>query len=357
MRVVVAAGGTAGHLVPALEVARYLKTGGHEVSFLGVLGQSLGLLQEEGFSCRVLPARGLQGRGLWQDAAAAGSLARAAWSARTWLKRERPAVVVGFGGYGGFPGIMGAVMTGIPTVIHEQNVMPGRANQLLSRWVTKVAVSFPQSAAYFPRRKVVVTGCPIAPVSVKAAKREESLDPGFDPGRKTVLVFGGSQGSERINDLFPKCLPDLEGSVAVQVIHIAGRGKLDGLSEAYRPVRVPYRLWEYYRPMSELYEKADVVVCRAGAATVTELAAYRKRAVLIPYPFARAHQEFNARVLTGYGMARLLKDAEATGEELAKQLAELLLLPPQPDEFEAVRRELNINQATGSLAEEIESTV
>ncbi len=357
MKIVVAAGGTAGHLIPALEVARQLKREGHTVSFMGVLGRCAPQLLEEGFACQDFTARGLQGQGIVKDVTAAFSLVGAAWKARSFLIRDRPDVIAGFGGYGSFPAVCAGLSCRIPTVIHEQNVMPGRANRLLARMVKKVAVTFRGTRAYLPGGNVVVTGCPIDPIGIGESSLELSRAWGFENDRRTVLVFGGSQGSDRINTVFPECVPLVDKDIPVQIIHIAGRGRLLKLNEAYRGIDVPYKLLEFYRPMAALYALADVAVCRSGAATVTELVYFGLPAVLIPYPYAHGHQQYNAKVLVDGGVGQMILDGEVTSQNLAERLVSVLRQPSPAENFRRLGQELNINHATSSLAREILTTV
>lgn len=357
MKIVMAAGGTAGHMFPAMEVARNLRGDGHEIMFIGVFKSSKRRLEEEGFAYKELGAQGLQRLGWIQDMTAILSLVRTAFQARSFIKLMKPAVVVGFGGYGSFPAVCGGLMGGVPVIIHEQNVMPGRANRLLARFVKKVAVSFPESRSFLSGNKVIITGCPIISKPSPGDARPLLEEFNFSADRKTILVFGGSQGSRRINGVFPQCIKILSARMPIQVVHVSGRGVLAGLEKAYQAINVPYRLFENYRPMAELYNLADVVVCRAGAATVTELVLFRKPAVLIPYPFAHGHQAYNANVLVANQVARMIPDEKATPEALAEAVTSLLEQPPQCEKFSVLNSRLNIDNATGDLAREILTTV
>lgn len=357
MRVMLAAGGTAGHLGPAVEVGRWLRSEGHAVTYVGVLRDSAQRLRDEGFETRELPARGLQGNGFLGDVSALGALIKSTAQAGAVIKSVRPEVIVGFGGYAAFPAVGAGILRGVPTVIHEQNVVPGRANRLLGRFVKKIAVSFKESREHWSAQNMVVTGCPVDPGRPDAGAEALSRDANFSADRKTVLVFGGSQGSMRINSIFPACVGLLTKRYPVQILHISGRGRLPELEAAYAHVPVPYRLFEYYRPMANLYALADVVLCRSGAATVTELVALGKPACLVPYPHAHGHQQFNARVLVEGRVARMIRDEELTPENVAEQIADLLGGPPRAEDFARLQHELNVNHATVTLAKEILTTV
>ncbi|MCA9403581.1 MAG: undecaprenyldiphospho-muramoylpentapeptide beta-N-acetylglucosaminyltransferase [Candidatus Omnitrophica bacterium] len=356
MRVMLAAGGTAGHLGPAVEVARWLRREGHAVTFVGALGDNAGRLRDEGFEARELAVRGLQGEGIRRDLSAVLSLIKGAWHARAIIKSVRPQVIAGFGGYAAFPVVGAAVMCGVPAVIHEQNVVPGRANRLLGRYVRKIAVSFRESRAHWSAGKIVVTGCPVSPGTPELRRDEFYRKVNFSPDRKTVLVFGGSQGSQRINTVFPACVGQLAARFPVQILHVSGRGRLPEVEAAYANVKVPNQLFEYYRPMATLYALADVIVCRAGAATVNELVVFGKPACLVPYPYAGGHQEFNARVLVEAGVALMIKDVELTPENLSDRIGELLNDPPPQKDFTRLQDAMNVNNATDTLAREILNT-
>ncbi|MBZ0166123.1 MAG: undecaprenyldiphospho-muramoylpentapeptide beta-N-acetylglucosaminyltransferase [Candidatus Omnitrophica bacterium] len=357
MKIVMAAGGTAGHMFPALEVARNLRREGHEIMFIGVFKSSKRQLEDEGFAFKQLGAKGLQCQGWIQDMFAVVSLVRTAFQARSLIKLLTPDVVVGFGGYGSFPAVCGGLMGGVPVIIHEQNVMPGRANRLLARFVKKVAISFPESRSFLSSDKVIITGCPIISKPSQGDSRLLRKAFNFSADRKTILVFGGSQGSRRINGVFPQCINMLSARLPIQVIHVSGRGALAELQKIYQAIDVPYRLFENYRPMAELYGLADVVVCRAGAATVTELVLFQKPAVLIPYPFAHGHQAHNANVLVENQVARMIPDGQVTPEALAAAVTALLEHPPQCEKFSTLNSRLNIDHATGDLTREILTTV
>lgn len=356
MKIVLAAGGSAGHLFPAIEAAKCLRTDGHDVIFLGTFGAGKKRISDEGFACEELTAKGLQGKGLLDDLSAVLKIIQASFQAVGKLKHIKPQVVAGFGGYGSFPAVGAALFLRIPTMIHEQNVVPGRANRLLGRFVKKVAVSFGQSQKYFRAGSWVKTGCPILFSLQPYDRLQLSREFGLKTTQKILLVFGGSQGSQKINQVFCEALQLAKSRLAIQVIHISGKGKLEDLKKMYRNVDLPHVLFEFFEPMQKLYQLADVVISRAGASTVNELTLFRRPAVLVPYPYAQGHQKENGAVLGTAGTARLINEEDLNAAKLADEITYFLQHPPAPKLFDELTGELNIHAAAKSLAREITTT-
>lgn len=357
MKIVLATGGSAGHLFPAIEVAKCLRSDGHEVIFLGVMGAGKSRIISEGFYFEELQARGLQGKSFLDDVMAAFKLLFASLQAVIKLMKIKPRAVAGFGGYGAFPVVCAAILLRIPTVIHEQNVIPGRANKLLSRFVKKVAISFKSTKKYLTKGRVVHTGCPIASSSKQYDRSQSLAELGFNKTDKIVLVFGGSQGSQRINQVFCDFLRCAEKRFKIQVVHISGKGKLDEVKNMYGSLNLPHVLFEFFVPMEKLYQLADIVIARSGASTIGELTWFRKPAILVPYPHAQGHQKENAAVLFESNTARVIQEADLTTAKLMEEISCLLERPPSGTLFERLITELNIEGAAKSLAGEIVTAV
>jgi UDP-N-acetylglucosamine--N-acetylmuramyl-(pentapeptide) pyrophosphoryl-undecaprenol N-acetylglucosamine transferase len=323
VRVMVMAGGTGGHVFPALVVARDLAARGAAVVWLGSAG---------GFESQVVPAagiptewiqvRGLRGHG-WRWAIAPFSLARALWQALGAIRRVRPQVVLGMGGFVTGPGGLGARLLGIPLVIHEQNAIPGMTNRWLARWATRVAEAFPGS---FAGRQAVLTGNPVRPEIATLpvpAQRWMGRD-----GPLRLLVLGGSQGAQALNQTVPAALGRLAPERRPAVRHQAGRDKVEATRAAYRQAGVEAEVVEFIAAMAEAYAWADLAVCRAGAITLAELAAAGLGAVLVPYPYAvDDHQTHNAEYFVRAGAAERIPQGELDAERLARTLARLLDVP------------------------------
>ncbi len=323
--VVIATGGTGGHIYPGLVTAQELRRRGCAVTFVGVLGAAGDKIRAAGFACEDIAVQGFVGRGFIQRLGAAGCLLRA--GVRCWgmVRRLRPDVVLGFGGYSSFPVVMAAVLCGIPSMLHEQNALPGEANKFLGRFVRRVAVGFRETVTFFPPGKAVWTGNPLRPFDLLIPREGAHHDLGLDPNRRTVLVFGGSQGSRAINSQVVEAFVDISG---VQVIHITGRHDFERVKARYQAMGVPALVREYMDHIATAYAAADLVIGRAGAGTVTELGLLGVPAILIPYPGARDHQKYNARVLEKLGTASIIEEKCLRQDMLRDKISKALAADP-----------------------------
>jgi len=321
MKFVLATGASGGHLFPALSVAEDLARRGHEVVIVGSLLAQARHLQERHLSFHDIATVGFS-RG--RRFKAVYLMAKALWRSFTWLGKHRPDLVIGFGGHGSFAVVQAALWRAIPAMIHEQNVRPGRANRWLSRFVKKIAVSFDVSGKYFKPGKICVTGCP---THLKPSGRHRSdllKEWRFSSSKSTLLVFGGSQGSRRINEAFLKACEELKRRIDLQVIHVCGSDDLERFVKEYARLNIDARVFKFLDRMEDAYLLSDVVISRAGAVTVTELAFFHKKAVLIPYPFAGGHQMENARVIKEEGSCEIIEDKMLTSGHLAEKVYLLL---------------------------------
>jgi UDP-N-acetylglucosamine--N-acetylmuramyl-(pentapeptide) pyrophosphoryl-undecaprenol N-acetylglucosamine transferase len=318
MRMVVAGGGTGGHLFPGLAVAECLVAGGADsVLFVGSeFGIEARVVPRTRFEFRALPIRALRGRG-WRGAAQLATALPPA-VARAWkiLGEFRAQLVLGVGGYASFPVVVAARLRGVPSVLLEQNARPGWTNRLLGRLAARVCTTFAEANAYFPVGRVVLTGNPVRPLE---ARRPDG------PNGFTLLVFGGSQGAHRINEALDAAAPALRDAIpGLRILHQTGAADRDRLRARYAELGVEADVREFIDDMGWAYGRADLVVCRAGATTVAELTALGKAAILVPYPFAADdHQRANARVLAERRAGVLVLDRELTGERLAAAVVEL----------------------------------
>ena len=334
MMVVLATGGSGGHLVPALKVAEELRKEGNDVTIIGSFPRknsdnklSVGVEQIEkfGFAYEEIFSRGLSSPNFFNRLSVVGSTLKAAAAAFGKLKKIKPHVVVGFGGYGAFPVVLAASLLKCPTLIHEQNVIPGRANRLLSFFVNTIAVSFPANAGDFHSRKVVLTGCPCHWTGKEYNRQEIFKTFGLENNRKTLLVLGGSQGSHRINEVFLETIESLlHEKINFQVIHICGSKDYEALKKSYVRFSLPIAVFSFLDRMEEAYAIADLVISRAGALTVTEIGLSGKPSILIPYPFAGGHQKLNAEVLTDAGLSRMIEEKNLSAKSLADGIREML---------------------------------
>lgn len=319
-RVIIMAGGTGGHVFPALAVAGELAARGWQVSWLGT---------PDSFEARVVPAHGfeldtiaayrLRGQGLGARLLAPWRLLHAMGQAWQVLRRRRPQVVLGMGGFVTGPGGLVSRLLGIPLVIHEQNAIPGLTNRWLARIASRVLQAFPESFNADDRAETV--GNPVRE-EITALPAPALPDASRAP---RLLVVGGSLGAQALNETVPAALALLDGTQPPQVRHQAGRGKVEATRESYAAQAVDAEVVEFLDDMAAAYAWADLAICRAGALTVSELMAAGLPAILVPFPFAvDDHQTANARFLTVANAARLMPQDQMTADALAGQLRSLL---------------------------------
>ncbi len=341
-RAVIACGGTGGHLFPGLAVAETLKERGHEVLLFVSEKEidALALKAHPEFRSEKLPSVGMPSmlspafiRFLRRSYESLGSC-------RTTYRKFRPAVVLGMGGFTATAPIIAGRQLKLPTFIHESNAIPGRANKFTARFVTRVLLGFQACATHFPKRDCVVTGTPVrrnlgSPLDRTAALAAFRLEPGL----RTLLVMGGSQGASGINQTLFKCAPLLKKQ-PLQIIHFTGE-RDDRLAAAnYQREDIPHYVAPFHHRMEEALSAADLVISRAGAASLSELSQFGLASILIPYPFATDdHQTSNARVFVDAGAAELQPEQAIS-----------------PDSFAAARIILPRNAAS-NVADEIEWAV
>jgi len=322
MKILIATGGTGGHIFPAIETAKALRVRGHQVSFAGVLGSAEKNIKALDFPVYSLSAKGLNDRSFLGWLNFGGIMIRAIAGSFGVIRRCAPDKIIGFGSYGAFPVVMAGILMRCPVLIHEQNVVPGKANALLSLLARKVAISFEESRRYFPPDKVVWTGCPCHNGTIPS--RTEGIRAfGLEENYKTIVLLGGSQGSQRLNEIFFELMKDLypEG---FQAIHMTG-AKEQSLYEArYKEADIPVRTYAFINNISQAYAAADIIIARAGAATVTELGLLGLASVLIPYPFAGNHQKYNAEVLSERGAAIILEQKDLNKSLLKEAVTRML---------------------------------
>lgn len=335
MRVCLTGGGTGGHIYPALAIARGLQESvpGVRLLYVGTRrGLEADLVPREGLDFATITVQGMPRRlspSLLGWALGAG---RGLGEAYRIVRRFRPDVVVGTGGYVCGPVVLAAALQRRPIVLHEQNALPGVTNRALARFARTVCLTFPEAARYFPRRShIVVTGLPVRP-AVLAARREDGLKAlGLAPDRLTVLVVGGSQGARALNRALRLTWRRVAAREDVQLVHVSGPAgyaetRQAALAEGIDPSGGGnITVMPYLYQMGEALAAADVVVGRAGAAFLAEVTVRGLPAILVPYPHATGnHQEHNARALERAGAAVVIPERELTGERLWEALAGVL---------------------------------
>jgi len=328
MRIVIAGGGTGGHLFPGIAIAEEIRGrgGAPEVIFVGTEhGIEASVIPKEGYPLRFLRAEGLVGKSPLAKMRGAVRTAFSLYDSYRLLKTLRPDGIIGVGGYASFGPVLTGHLLSIPTVIAEQNSVPGLANKVLGRIADAVCVTYHESLSSFPKSRTFITGNPIRS-GIVSGNREAAYDLfGLERNRFTIFVFGGSAGARTINNALCAAFNDLSDiRDDIQFLHQTGKGDYESVRETYRKWGFKGTVTAFVHQMPEAYAVSDLVVSRAGATTLAELTAVGRPAVLIPYPYAAGnHQELNAQRLAEMGAVRVVLDHELDGEVLAKQIRDL----------------------------------
>lgn len=327
MKIVIAGGGTAGHVNPAIALGRALND--DSVTFIGTeKGAEARLVPAAGFSFETIEVRGFDRSRPLSIFGVGTTAARAIRTARRILKRLSPDVVVGMGGYVALPVVAAARLSGIPIVIHEQNSVFGLTNRISKRFARRVAVSFEETLEEAGRNGIK-TGNPVLPELAnmnRERERKSAIDRfDLDAGRKTLLVFGGSQGARRINQAVPGLVSLWSDKTDRQILHITGSSAAAQAEKEELNGNLLYRKVDFADRMQEPYAVADLAVVRGGATTVAELGVVGLPALVIPYPYHRdKQQERHGRALERLGAARVIPDAETTPERIASEAEAIL---------------------------------
>jgi UDP-N-acetylglucosamine--N-acetylmuramyl-(pentapeptide) pyrophosphoryl-undecaprenol N-acetylglucosamine transferase len=329
MKVLIAGGGTGGHIYPGIAVAEHLvrTRRGSEVVFVGgTRGLEAQVVPAAGFRLRTVLTRGLPRRAWWRWPVAVLTNLVGFLQALTVVAGEKPDVVLGTGGYVSGPVSLAAWILGKPLILQEQNSVPGRANRWLARLADEVHLSFVEARSYFGRRDhLKVSGNPIREHILSGDRATAYQEFGLQSGKPTVFVFGGSRGARRINEAALDAMRRLKGRVDVQFILQTGREDFDSVRAAVEREQLPARVLPFLTRIHMAYAAADLVVCRSGAMTLAEIAAVGTPAILVPYPFAaHDHQVVNAANLVERGAAAMIPDRELSGERLAQEIAHWL---------------------------------
>jgi UDP-N-acetylglucosamine--N-acetylmuramyl-(pentapeptide) pyrophosphoryl-undecaprenol N-acetylglucosamine transferase len=314
---VMAGGGTGGHVLPALAVARELRDRGHRITFIGVQrGIEAKLVPAQNFPIEWIEIGGLNRVGFRQTVTTLAELPFSIWQTSRILDRLAPAAIFSMGGFVAGPVLLAALAKRIPIVVMEPNVIPGFTHRKLARFVARALVSFPETARWFPTGRTLVTGLPIRP--------EFFTIPSKPPGEEiTVLITGGSQGSRTLNRAAEESWPLWEKG-RVRLIHQTGSPMYRELSERFRAAGVPGEITEFIADMPCAFAQADIIVSRSGMGAVSELAAAGKPSILVPFPAASdQHQLKNAQAMEAAGAARLVEDRDLTGARLVEEVMRL----------------------------------
>lgn len=328
MKLVIAGGGTGGHLFPGFAVAEEFRERDksirkNDIFFVGTEhGIEAKAVPREGYPLRFVRARGMIGKSFSGKVRAALEFLVSVSDSLRILRTTRPDIVIGVGGYASVGMVLAAHFKSIPTLIMEQNSVPGFANKLLGRFADAVAVTYQESISFFPQEKTFLTGNPVRRgIFDTDHEKAYSMFP-LDKEKFTVFVFGGSLGARSINQAVMESLNyllDLRQNI--QFLHQTGERDFESVKEVYRRVGFNGIVVPFVYQMAEAYTLADLVVCRAGATTLSEVTLIGKPAILIPYPHAASnHQEYNARKLEDMGAAKMIRDRDLTGEVLSEMI-------------------------------------
>jgi UDP-N-acetylglucosamine--N-acetylmuramyl-(pentapeptide) pyrophosphoryl-undecaprenol N-acetylglucosamine transferase len=362
MKIVLAGGGTGGHLFPGIAVAEEVKRmdGSAEVIFIGTEhGIEASVVPREGYHIRYLRAEGIIGKSFMRKAKAGIRTVFSLYDSYRMLKELKPDVLIGLGGYASFAPAFVASLLSIPTLIMEQNSMPGLANRVLGRVADIICVTYHESLSFFPRNKTYITGNPVRQGILNADRGAAYELFGLERGRFTVFVFGGSLGARKINNAVCGAFTAISDiKEKIQFLHQTGKGDYDVVRETYRKWGIKGTVAAFIHQMPEAYAVADLVVSRAGATTLAELTAVGRPAILIPYPYAAGnHQELNARRLSEMGAARIILDHELDSETLARNIKELMDNAGLRSEMQRSSRSLGRPDAAQKIGEIITSLI
>jgi UDP-N-acetylglucosamine--N-acetylmuramyl-(pentapeptide) pyrophosphoryl-undecaprenol N-acetylglucosamine transferase len=357
MKAAIACGGTGGHLFPGLAVAEKLRERGHEV-LVFISEKEIDTLAVEGravdFRVEKLPTVALPSPFSPAILAFVRRFNESLSLCRAIFRTFNPHVVLGMGGFTSMAPVLAGRMRGVPTFIHESNAYPGKANRHTARFVRAVLLGFRECAAFFPKAKTEFTGTPIRSTLQRMDRAEAREKLGLRPEVATLLVMGGSQGASGINQALIKAMPALH-DLSLQVIHLTGSRDARLLEDNYRRENIPAHVAAFHHRMEEVYSAADMAIARAGAASLSELAAFALPAVLVPYPYAADdHQTRNAEVFVRARAALLLKESELAGDLLANKIRELLSDPANLRAMAAQAESLAPKNAAGLVAETME---
>jgi len=344
VRVMIMAGGTGGHVFPALAVAYRLRDAGHMVTWLGTKkGIEASLVPDAGFPIDWLSVSGLRGKNLFSLLVSPYMLLKACWQASSIIRQRKPDVVLGLGGFASGPGGLMSWVHGKPLVIHEQNRVPGTTNNLLKRIATRVLEAFPNS--FGQASGAIFTGNPVRKELIDGMAEKKNT-------AKRVLIIGGSLGASILNEIVPVALKKLQADYDLEIIHQAGKATIDRAEVAYQKAQVRADIYPFIDDMKGVYQWADIVICRAGAMTISELAMMGLPSILVPLPQAiDDHQTKNATYLVDQGAAVLMRQSELTPQALSENLKSLLSKPEKLAEMGLKARSLAKPEAAQLVAD------
>lgn len=336
MKIFIATGASGGHIYPALTVADVLRSKGHQIIFVGVFRQWQELIRREKFDFVELPIKAWNTKSLKSTLISLGYVLQSTQYVSRLIAQHHPDRILGFGGYGSFPVVFTGWLRHVPAFIHEQNVVAGRANKCLGWLAHSIMVSFPETTRYFSRKKVLMTGYPLRKFNNSFFQEDSLKEFGLSSGILTIAVCGGSQGSRALNHAMVQACALLKDQVEIQVLHIAGECDCEIVSMGYARLGIRHKVFSFFHEMEKIYCAADVIVARAGAGLIHEIDHFGIPAVIVPYPYAGAHQKHNAIAYVKKGRGMMIEEKHLTAERLC---GEILNLAKQCDRSTGISRE------------------
>ncbi len=340
LKIVIAGGGTGGHLFPGIAIAQEFeaRNAASRIIFIST-GNPLerSVLSKTGYRLQTITAAGIKGLGLWNQIRSGLKIPKGILEANRILKKFSPDLTIGLGSYSAGPVVFAAWLRRIPIVVHEQNILPGITNRILSRFANRIYISFKNTRSHMDPQKVNWTGNPVRQDILDSAAR--IIDPKTDEsGTKpfTVLIIGGSQGAHRINMAVIEALDHLRDLEQLHFVHQTGQADEQPVREAYRRSKVDGTVQAFFNNMAGQYSRADLIICRSGATTVAEITALGKAAIFIPFPFAADnHQVLNAGSLSDVGAAEILTEKNLSGKILSEKIAYFAAHPAELENMSA----------------------
>lgn len=357
MKFLFAGGGTAGHINPAIAIAKHIKMKNPDAEFLFVgtkKGLEVDLVPREGFKLEIIKVRGFKRKISVDTLVAMKEVLQGIMQARKLIKQFKPDVVIGTGGYVCGPVLLCASRMKIPTIIHEQNAFPGVTNKILSKFVDKIAISFEDSKKFFKNKnKLILTGNPIRSELLGLNKDTAKERLKFNNNKPLLVIFAGSRGAEKINTTVTKMILNQYKNDDFNIIFATGEKQYKKIEdELSTKISDNVRVLPYIYNMAEVMSAADLVVCRAGALTISELAVLGVPSILIPSPYVTAnHQEYNAKVLADKGAAQMIFEKDLECENLYSQIKKTLDDKELLNRMSISAKELGIGDATEKIYE------
>ncbi|HUH66191.1 MAG TPA: undecaprenyldiphospho-muramoylpentapeptide beta-N-acetylglucosaminyltransferase [Syntrophales bacterium] len=351
MKVIIAGGGTGGHLFPGIAIAEeFLKRDrASDILFVGTKkGVEARVLPDLGFDLRTLDVEGIKGKGFVKIAGAIMKIPGSLIESCRLIRSFSPDIVIGVGGYASGPAVLAAHFMCIRTAIAEQNALPGITNRILGRFVDRIFLTFPDTGKWFPEKKTVHSGNPVRAAFFTATGKSEKKG-----GRFALLIFGGSQGARGINAAAVDALPFLAKiKDRLKIVHQTGSAGLDSISAAYRSHGMDAEVLPFIMDMAAAFGAADLLVCRAGATSIAEITASGKASILIPFPQAvDDHQTKNAEALVKAGAAFMIKEKDLNGRIFAEMIERFFSHPEKIREMEARSKNLGNMHAAAYIVD------